>query len=189
MLPVDGILYQPAGYKTPVVLKADEYFVIYDTQSRTGKIAEHTPEVYAFFKSQEQYVQEQLEQADQEFAQRHPHGLSRAYQSEKEMSAQDRESDQWRETWKMIGLPWVFTHVNELGQALHAFHSGMGARVKLDGNIYYVYELPVKGLVYEPDEHSVMLDGDKEVVLYNVQGSRIVSRVQLETSPEFVFVK
>lgn len=189
MLPVDGILYKQTGYATPVVLKADEYFIIYDTETRTGKIAEHTPEVYAFFKSQEQYVQEQLDLANQAFAKRQPHGLSHIYQSEKEMNAQDRENDQWRELWNMIELPWVFTHVNELGKALHTFHSRMGARVKANGITYYVYELPVKGLVYEPDEHSVMLDGNKEVVLYSVQGSRIVSREQLETSPEFIFVK
>ena len=45
MLPVDGILYKPLGYKTPVVLNSNEYFVIYDTQTGTGTIAENKPEV------------------------------------------------------------------------------------------------------------------------------------------------
>ncbi len=49
-LPVDGILYKPLGYKTPVVLNPDEYFVIYDTQTDTGKIAQNKPEVYNLFK-------------------------------------------------------------------------------------------------------------------------------------------
>ena len=49
-LPVDGLLYKPAGYKTPVVLNSQDYFVIYDTQTATGQIAKNTPEVYNLFK-------------------------------------------------------------------------------------------------------------------------------------------
>ncbi len=49
-LPVDGILYKPAGYNKPVVLNAQDYFVIYDVASQTGKIAENRPEIYNVFK-------------------------------------------------------------------------------------------------------------------------------------------
>ncbi|MBR2081489.1 MAG: hypothetical protein IJ876_00505 [Elusimicrobiaceae bacterium] len=49
-LPADGILYKPAEYADPVVLNSKEYFVIYDIESKTGKIAENVPEVYGMFK-------------------------------------------------------------------------------------------------------------------------------------------
>ena len=49
-LPVDGILYKAPGYKVPVVLNSNEYFVIYDVKAQTGKIAENRPEIYNIFK-------------------------------------------------------------------------------------------------------------------------------------------
>ncbi len=48
-LPVDGILYKPAGYKEPVVLQADDYFVVYDMDGNTGKLVENTPENLQFY--------------------------------------------------------------------------------------------------------------------------------------------
>ncbi len=45
-LPIDGILYKPTGESTPLVLNSNEYFVVYDVQSQTGKIMENKPEVY-----------------------------------------------------------------------------------------------------------------------------------------------
>ena len=53
-LPVDGILYQPEEYHTPLVLKADEYFVIYDVVNKTGQLVENTPGVYNAFKEVEE---------------------------------------------------------------------------------------------------------------------------------------
>ena len=37
-LPVDGIWYKPAGYKKPIKLSSDEYFVIYDMERQTGQL-------------------------------------------------------------------------------------------------------------------------------------------------------
>lgn len=48
-LPVDGILYKPAGYQEPVVLNSDEYFVVYDIDSHAGKLVENTPENLEFY--------------------------------------------------------------------------------------------------------------------------------------------
>ena len=53
MLPVDGILYRslehalrdPFQPEVPLVLNSDEYFVVYDVKSQTGKILENTPQV------------------------------------------------------------------------------------------------------------------------------------------------
>lgn len=50
VLPVNGILYQPAGYKEPVVLNAKDYFVMYDMQSKTGQLMECEPGRYRMFK-------------------------------------------------------------------------------------------------------------------------------------------
>ncbi|MBO5911394.1 MAG: hypothetical protein J6Q05_04295, partial [Elusimicrobiaceae bacterium] len=50
-LPVDGILYQPVGYKKPVVLNSNEYFVVYDVTAKTGKIVDNRPEIYNLFQA------------------------------------------------------------------------------------------------------------------------------------------
>lgn len=50
MLPVDGIVYKPVGYRDPLVLNSKDYFVIYDVASQTGKIADNKPEVYNLFR-------------------------------------------------------------------------------------------------------------------------------------------
>ena len=49
-LPVDGLLYGPAEYEVPLVLNADEYFVVYDMLSKTGNIVENIPQVYNLYK-------------------------------------------------------------------------------------------------------------------------------------------
>ena len=49
MLPVDGILYKPAGYEYPVVLNSREYFVIYHVKTKTGQIAKNIPTVHNLF--------------------------------------------------------------------------------------------------------------------------------------------
>ena len=48
-LPVNGILYQPAGYKMPVVLNSYEYFVVYDVEAGTGQLAKNTRALYSTF--------------------------------------------------------------------------------------------------------------------------------------------
>ena len=46
-LPVDGTLYQPAGYAEPVVLTAQSDFVIYYPRTRTGQLVHNTPQMRA----------------------------------------------------------------------------------------------------------------------------------------------
>lgn len=48
-LPVDGILYKPVGYSRPVVLKAEDYFVIYNMEEKTGQLVENTPQMRQLF--------------------------------------------------------------------------------------------------------------------------------------------
>ena len=49
-LPVDGILYKPAEHEVPFVLNSNEYFVVYDIETQTGKIAQNIPQVYGYSK-------------------------------------------------------------------------------------------------------------------------------------------
>lgn len=49
MLPVEGILYKPVGYSTPIVLNPETDFIIYEVESHTGKLAQNTPEVLHLF--------------------------------------------------------------------------------------------------------------------------------------------
>ncbi len=48
-LPANNILYKPAGYSVPIVLTAEEYFVVYYPETKTGQIVENTPEMRQFF--------------------------------------------------------------------------------------------------------------------------------------------
>lgn len=50
MLPVSGILYQPAGYKEPIYLNADDYFLVYDINKHTGQLVENAFFVYETFR-------------------------------------------------------------------------------------------------------------------------------------------
>lgn len=50
-LPVDGILYKPAGYTEPVVLTAESDFVVYYPKTKTGQIVENTPQMRDFLSS------------------------------------------------------------------------------------------------------------------------------------------
>lgn len=49
-LPVDGLLYYQTGYEVPLVLSVDEYFVVFDVVTKTGRIVENTPQVYTLYK-------------------------------------------------------------------------------------------------------------------------------------------
>ncbi len=49
-LPVEGILYKPVNYKTPVVLDPKDYFIVYDLTTHRGKIVTNVPEAYNMFK-------------------------------------------------------------------------------------------------------------------------------------------
>lgn len=44
-LPADGIVYKPAGYSEPVVLLAEEDFVVYYPRTKTGQLVKNTPEM------------------------------------------------------------------------------------------------------------------------------------------------
>ena len=50
MLPVDGILYKLEGCKVPVVLNPQDYFIVYDLQTNTGKIAPNTAQTHHLYK-------------------------------------------------------------------------------------------------------------------------------------------
>ncbi len=47
-LPVDGILYKPAGYSEAVVLSSADHFVVYYPKTKTGQLAENTPQMRKF---------------------------------------------------------------------------------------------------------------------------------------------
>lgn len=49
-LPVDGILYKPVGYTEPVVLQAKDDCVVYDIETREGKLISNTPDLYTLFR-------------------------------------------------------------------------------------------------------------------------------------------
>ncbi len=49
MLPVNNILYKPAGYTEPIVLAAREYFVAYDVAGKTGQLVKRSPETLQMY--------------------------------------------------------------------------------------------------------------------------------------------
>lgn len=48
-LPVNGILYQPAGFAKPLVLNSEEYFVTYDIKTQQGQVLANIPSVYGAY--------------------------------------------------------------------------------------------------------------------------------------------
>lgn len=107
-LPVNGILYQPAGYAQPMVLNSNEYFVIYDVASRSGKIAENIPEVYNLFVPQIDGLKRNLKK------------ISSAEQEAKQVSSQ--LNPVYEEIWQATGSSKEFDDLGNLCDAILLAH-------------------------------------------------------------------
>ena len=193
-LPVDGILYKPVGYEVPVVLNASEYFVIFDVESQTGKIADNIPEVYNLYKpAMEEEIYGEFE--DYEVAPGvgswRPKDPRQYYRWNRDLM----RDNPWRaEDWRNGNYPSRFESQNDLGNALHSFYCNDVPKVqkRFTQDVFNVYELPVDGIVYqgegqlEPTE----LFPSSYVVLYNEKtGGQIVARSTLKNQFFFEFVK
>lgn len=196
-LPVDGILYKPVGYQVPVVLNPKDYFVIYDVQAHTGKIADNTPQVYDGFLTRTQYedrqqLQAQTVKSNPAAAARPYYGVS--YEYKKGLYAKDRALNRWKQTWYVMGLPCTFASQQQLGQALQVFYDeGLSTKVRLKDqhSVSYIFEIPVRGLIYKDahgNRHEV--NGDEQVFWYldDRQGS-LINRSDFEENNLFEFVE
>ena len=202
-LPVDGILYQPAGYKHPVVLNAKDYFVLYDVDTQTGQLAENKPEVYQSFLPYEDNTLKQL------------------LEQNRVQVAAARQSGENEELWEAIGgekdyfeSELLLAHDVDLfyyqQSRLHALrNSGVEGTVqelvdrtpkyKAPYPIYapkvrdllhhqegYVLELPVTGLRYCAYGLCVTLSPERFVVLYFPGETSVVAeRATVEDSTLF----
>lgn len=201
-LPVDGILYKPVGYQVPVVLSPENYFVIYDVQTKTGQIADNTPQVYELFLTRIQYEQLQNAKAAAEemaatqhadLAGKDPILAAAAYTYNQQVYANDRAAERWEEAWYAMGLPYQFRSQKELGQALKTFHYPMGTKIRRKGaqEISYIFEIPVKGLSYM-DVHGdlVEINPDRDVFWYLSDNmGTIIKRSDFEEGNLFEYVE
>ena len=185
-LPVDGILYQPVGYITPLVLLSDEYFVIYDIASQTGKLAENTPEIYGMFKNRPLPVLAAPKQVPATVTPKQQYEATRAHFANPEV----REAN--REAWQAASLRTEVNNPRQLAQTLASFSTFLPAKVKdvVFGGIYKVYELPVDGLVFKTNEMDFSLNPQTTVLIFNEQDNiaQFLDREILEDSQFYEFV-
>lgn len=191
-LPVDGILYKPLGYRTPVVLNSKEYFVIYDIESKTGQIAANEPEIYNTFRpatEEELYGEFEVFEVKPGVESYRPKDPRKWYEYRKDLA----KNNSWNiQSWKMRGYPVEFTSQNEMGKMLSKFHGTDHPKVKdlITGSEMFVYELP-RPLTYAPEGGVAReINPSQYVVLYSeVTGGQIIERASLENSAFHKFTK
>lgn len=195
-LPADGILYKPEGYTTPLVLNANDYFVIYDVVAKTGKIAENKPEVYNLFKHSSEYGEFKLyEVAGVEYWR--PVDPQQHYKWNRDLM---RNNESRIKDWEQAGYPDQFSSTSELRKALERFYNfGTNVPSVYEPSIgfYFVYELPKPVVLAQPGSEPIKLNPDDYVVLQRVEwygyengqpvGFTIIKRQELENSGRFRF--
>ena len=190
-LPVNGIWYKPTGYSTPVVLNADDYFVIYDTQSKTGKIADNRPEVYNLFNSPVYDAIWKAMGADKTFddlgnlcdtilmAHLHKARLEKlgATSDIKTVAKQGKSI-----IWRQLNTPEVLLSYLKQLPKVRQSQSGFKA---------YVVELPVEGLTWvEPSGMRHVYNSKEHVMLFFEMGlSSIYPRADVENPQLFQKIK
>ena len=190
-LPVDGIVYKPVGYSAPVVLNSDEYFVIYNTQTGTGQIAENKPEVYNLFKPR---LEDEIWQAmgkDKVFDDlnnlcdtimlAHLH-KARLVSLGKEVDIRTAVTASQAEVYKQLNASdELFAYLHQL-PAVHETSNGFKA---------YVVELPVDGLTWvEADGTTHVYNTQDHVMLFFEMGSvGIFPRADVANPEHFISVK
>lgn len=193
-LPVDGIVYKPVGYEVPVVLNSNEYFVIFDVESQTGKIADNIPAVYNLYKpvAEEQiYGEFEYYEVEPGIGSWRPKDPVQYYRWNRDLM----RDNPWRaEDWRNGNYPSRFESQDDLGNALHRFYGNDVPKVqkRFTQDVFNVYELPVDGIVYQGEgqlEPTVLVPSSY-VVLYNEKtGGQIVARSTLKNQFFFEFVK
>lgn len=186
-LPVDGILYQPVGYITPLVLLSDEYFVIYDVESQTGKLAENTPEVYGMFKKRPLPAVATPKQVPANVMPQQRYLANYAHFANPEVRAMNQLK------WGNRSLKTEVSEPTEFGRTLVSFNQWLPAKVKhlQTGEISFVYEIPVDGLIYKTyDSDAFPLNSKTTVLIYNEQKNSgyFLDREILENPQFYEFV-
>ena len=193
-LPADGILYKPVGYEVPVALNSNEYFVIFDVASQTGKIADNIPAVYNLYKpasEEEIYGEFEFYEVEPGIGSWRPKDPVQYYRWNRDLM----RDNPWRaEDWRNGNYPSRFESQNDLGNALYRFYGNDVPKVqkRFTQDVFNVYELPVEGIVYqgEGQREPTELFPSSYVVLYNEKtGGQIVARSTLKNPFFFEFVK
>ncbi len=193
-LPVDGILYKPAGYATPLVLNSKEYFVIYDVKAKTGRIADNNPEVYNLFKLSLQdeiwkamgqdKVFDDLNNFCDAILLAHLH-QARLAQLRTEGSGQDVA------TLVKEGKGKVYKKLNNSHELLGYLKSLPKVRQQGTQFAAYVVELPVEGLVWvdsSGDKHAYN-SKDHVMLFFELGAVGVFPRADVENPELFVPVK
>ena len=211
-LPVEGILYKPAGYTDAVLLDCEETFVIYDPVAKTGQLVENSPAMQQAFSRQVSSGSfEEVANFDgQKFNM--PLGEPASVSSMEKpafeeapqpdsfsLYEQDYQSFKYARERRNLDAAWEaqypsrFSSQNDLGKALHAFHKGLAARIKnnITRQVSYIYEIPHSALTYAPEGSvPLVLNPEAQVVLYNEKGEgQLVNRSSLTNSFIFTFVQ
>ena len=192
-LPADGILYKPEGYSTPLVLNANDYFVIYDVEARTGKIAENKPEVYNLFKQaseEEIYGEFEGYEVEPGIGSWRPKDPAQYYKWKRDLA----RDNPWRlENWEQGQYPSQFTSQQELAEALYKFDGKDVPRAHnlATDMVRYVYELPKPVVLAQPGVDAIKLNPKDWVVVYEdvLKSGYLVKRSVIENPELFKFSK
>lgn len=191
MLPVEGIIFEPLGYSEPHILKADRDFVVYNPARKGGQLAQNTPVVFQFYKPA---VTATPADVVESVAQTAPRPTP---QEVLEMNAQRfewlRADRSYAQVWERAGGKMYYTNQDDLVADLMALHGTDGPKVRStflrkEG---VVYELPVNGIVYEPDgRRAEVLDPSKYVVVRYMDGTgQLIERANLTQALFFTLVE
>ena len=188
--PVDGIVYRPAGYQ-PIVLKADEQFIVFDIESQTGRMEPNRytwQEMFRLASDEELYGEFETVEESGVVSMR-PKSPWGHYEWEKNMA---KDNPYRAQRWEVDNYPTQFDSYDELGKALSSFHGTSVAKVMdlRTGFVSYVYELPKVLKCALGENTTAVLDPAEDVMLYiDGVGGNIVSRADLENPMLFEFVK
>lgn len=193
-LPVDGILYKPVAYRFPVVLNSREYFVVYDTQTQTGRIAKNTPEVYNLFKPQ---VYDEIWSAlgaSKEFddlnnlcdaillAHLHKARIDQLRANGVTEDTKTLVNKGRSEVWKQLNnQPDVVAYLQRMPKYRHAEH----------GFVLYTLDLPVEGLSWidrDGVRHEYTQE-DHAMVFFEMGSVGVFPRTDLEDPNQFIPVE
>ncbi len=196
-LPVDGILYMPFGYSSPVLLTSNEYFVVYDPQTKTGKLVENVRDAYTWFQLPKSSFDEiwKAMGSDKVFD-----DLNRLCDCVLMAHLHKAYLDQLRAQWITADVPSVVKDMRaDIYKKLNTPHELVAYLTQLPkvrhtqkGFNAYVIELPVDGLTYvDHDGTRYVYNAKDHVMLYFEIGSAvgIVPRADIENPALFTPVK
>lgn len=194
-LAANGILYKPVGYQVPLVLNADEYFVVYDVKAKTGQIVQNKPEIYGMYRPAS--VEEEIWQAagwDKVFddinnlgdtvLMTHLHKLRLTWHSPVDSAAQIREMVRKNNAY-------VFQAVRNPSDLIHFLQNFPQVQLVQGKMKAYVIDLPVDGLTWVKPDGSKHVYNKKEhaLLVFEYGFVNVVLRADLENPALFKKLK